>query len=178
MCNGSHLGQWNDNKPYAIYYVSQSLDDAQMKYATTEKEFLVVVFALEKFHPYLINSKVIINFHWSCPIKAFLEEVRLQAPSYSLGASSSRIWLGVRDNASRANVVADHLSHLGAKATPTKKLPKDDSFPDDQLLAISYQTTPWYADLVNFKVCGVMPHGLSYQQKKKFLSDVKYVAQE
>jgi len=35
-----------------------------------------------------------------------------------------------------------------------------------------------YAYLVNFKVCGVMPHGLSYQQRKKCLLDVKYYVQE
>jgi len=44
MCNASDyavgviLGQRKDNKPYAIYYVSQTLDDAQMNYATTEKD--------------------------------------------------------------------------------------------------------------------------------------------
>ena len=43
---------------------------------------------------------------------------------------------------------------------------------------MSHQGTPWYADLVNFKVCGVMPPGLSYQQKKTFLSGVKYFVRE
>jgi len=33
------------------------LNDAKQNYTTTEKEFLVVVFALEKFCPYLLGSK-------------------------------------------------------------------------------------------------------------------------
>jgi len=57
---GAVLGQRKDNKPYAIYYASQALDEAQVNYATTEKEFLAAVFTLEKFRSYLINSKVII----------------------------------------------------------------------------------------------------------------------
>ena len=57
---GAVLGQRKDNKPYAIYYASRALDDTQINFTTTEKEFLTVVFALEKFHSYLINSKVII----------------------------------------------------------------------------------------------------------------------
>ena len=40
--------------------MSQTLDEAQVNYATVEKEFLVIVFALEKFHSYMIDSKVII----------------------------------------------------------------------------------------------------------------------
>jgi len=66
MCNASDyaigvvLGQQKDNKPYAIYYASRTLDGAQVNYATAEKEFSAVVFALEKFRSYLINSKVIV----------------------------------------------------------------------------------------------------------------------
>jgi len=57
---GAVLGQRKDNKSYAIYYASRTLDNAQVNYATTKKEFLAVVFAVEKFRSYLINSKVII----------------------------------------------------------------------------------------------------------------------
>jgi len=56
---GVVLGQKKDNKPYVIHYVSQTLNEAQVNYATTTKKFLVVVFALEKFQSYLINSKVV-----------------------------------------------------------------------------------------------------------------------
>ena len=57
---GAVLGQKKDNKPYAIYYASRTLDEAQVNYATMEKEFLVIVHVLEKFRLYLINSKVIV----------------------------------------------------------------------------------------------------------------------
>jgi len=42
------LVQRKDDKPYAIYYASQTLDDAQMNYATIDKEFLAVAFVLRK----------------------------------------------------------------------------------------------------------------------------------
>jgi len=48
---GAVFGQRKDKRPYAIYYASRTLDQAQVNYATTEKEFLAVVFALEKFWP-------------------------------------------------------------------------------------------------------------------------------
>jgi len=43
-----------------IYYSSKTLNDAQLNYTTTEKKFLVVIFALEKFCPYLLESKTTI----------------------------------------------------------------------------------------------------------------------
>ena len=59
------------------------------------------------------------------------------------------------------NVVADHLTRLGLEVTPSEELPINDSFPNDQLLDISHEATPWYVDLVDFKECGVLPPGLS-----------------
>jgi hypothetical protein len=55
---GAVLGQRIDNQPHVIYYSSRTLNDAQMNYSTTEKEFLAVIFAIEKFRQYLIGSPV------------------------------------------------------------------------------------------------------------------------
>ena len=44
-----------------IHYASKTLDSAQRNYATTEKEFLVVVFACDKFRPYIVDSKVTVH---------------------------------------------------------------------------------------------------------------------
>jgi hypothetical protein len=66
MCDASDyavevvLGQRIDGLPHVIYYASKILNDAQLNYSTTEKELLVVVFALDKFRSYLLGSKVII----------------------------------------------------------------------------------------------------------------------
>ncbi|CAN6554537.1 unnamed protein product [Malus baccata var. baccata] len=55
MCNASDyalgvvLGQRKDKQPHVIYYVSRTLNDAQLNYSITEKELLDVVFALDKF---------------------------------------------------------------------------------------------------------------------------------
>ena len=43
-----------------IYYASKTLDEAQRNYTTTEKELLVVVFALDKFRAYLVGSFIIV----------------------------------------------------------------------------------------------------------------------
>ena len=58
---GAVLGQLYKNMLHVIYYASQTLTDAQLNYATTKKEFLAIVFALEKFCSYLIYSKVIVT---------------------------------------------------------------------------------------------------------------------
>jgi len=64
MCSASDhaigvvLGQQKDKKPYVIYYASKTLNEAQQTYTTTEKALLVVVYAIEKFCPYLLCSKV------------------------------------------------------------------------------------------------------------------------
>jgi hypothetical protein len=46
---GAVLGQTKDRKHHAIAYASKMLTGAQLNYATTEKELLVVVYAIDKF---------------------------------------------------------------------------------------------------------------------------------
>jgi hypothetical protein len=57
---GAVLSQRINKIPHAIYYASRTLNYAQLNYSTTKKEFLAVIFALEKFRLYLIGSKVIV----------------------------------------------------------------------------------------------------------------------
>lgn len=46
-------------------------------------------------------------------------------------------------------------------------------FPDEQLFVLNFVLTPWFANFANFLVCGIMPYNLLYQQKGKFLADIK-----
>ena len=49
-----------EKQAYAIYYISHTLDEAQVNYATTEKELLAMVYAMDKFRSYLVGSKVVV----------------------------------------------------------------------------------------------------------------------
>lgn len=56
---GAVLGQQKDKKPYVVYYASKTLNDKQMN-AIIEKELLIVVLALDKFHSYILGSHIVI----------------------------------------------------------------------------------------------------------------------
>ena len=58
---GAVLGQHREKKSTAIWYASKTLAEAQMNHTTTEKELLALVYALEKFRPYILGSKIVIN---------------------------------------------------------------------------------------------------------------------
>jgi hypothetical protein len=54
------LGQTKDRKHHAIAYASKTLTGPQLNYATTEKELLAIVIAINKFISYLVGAKVIV----------------------------------------------------------------------------------------------------------------------
>ena len=58
---GAVLGQKTNKMFRAIYYASKTFNEAQDNYSTTKKEMLAMVFACEKFKPYILGSHVIIH---------------------------------------------------------------------------------------------------------------------
>ncbi|GJU35912.1 reverse transcriptase domain-containing protein [Tanacetum coccineum] len=57
---GAVLGQRKTKHFQPIHYASKTMTDAQVHYTTTEKELLAVVYAFDKFRPYLVLSKTIL----------------------------------------------------------------------------------------------------------------------
>ncbi|XP_075473288.1 uncharacterized protein LOC142504288 [Primulina tabacum] len=58
---GAVLGKKREKCIHVIYSASMTLSAAQLNYATTEKDLLAVVFALDKFRSYLKGSKVVVH---------------------------------------------------------------------------------------------------------------------
>ncbi|GJV10299.1 reverse transcriptase domain-containing protein [Tanacetum coccineum] len=56
---GAVLGQRKTKHFQPIHYASKTMMDAQEHYTTTEKELLAVVYAFEKFRPYVVLSMTI-----------------------------------------------------------------------------------------------------------------------
>nr|GEV48585.1 reverse transcriptase domain-containing protein [Tanacetum cinerariifolium] len=57
---GAVLGQRKTNHFQPIHYASKTITDAQAHYTTMKKELLAIVYAFEKFRPYLVLSKTIV----------------------------------------------------------------------------------------------------------------------
>ena len=53
-------------------------------------------------------------------------------------------------------MIADHLSRVEQNETEKEETELKENFPDEQLFKVSFQI-PWYADIVNYLACGVVP---------------------
>ena len=81
--------------------------------------------------------------------------------------------LEIKDKKGCDNVIADHLSRVEQNETEKEEAELTENFPDEQLFKVSFQI-PWYADIVNYLACGVVPQEFSYQQKRKLRTDSRY----
>ncbi|KAL4363997.1 hypothetical protein GQ457_04G020360 [Hibiscus cannabinus] len=80
--------------------------------------------------------------------------------------------LEVKDRKGTENQVADHLSRLDNPHNQDRDVEICDSFPDEKIIFAT--TIPWYTDIVNFLVSGIVPPDLSSQGRKKFKHDAKF----
>ena len=143
------------------------MNDAQLNYATTEKELLAIVFAFDKFRPNLIGNSVIVHTDHSA-IKNLMtkKDPKLRLIRWVL--LLQEFDLEIKDKRGSENLVADHLSQLEG---PSKEIQINDDFPDEQLLVIEdKKSVPWFANLVNYLVAKVLSPKFSYQQKKRFFA--------
>jgi len=166
---GAVLGQRLDKLPHVIYYASRTLNDAQLNYTVTEKEFLAIIFALEKFRSYLIGSHVIIYSDHTA-IKHLMAKKDAKSRLLRWILLLQEFDLEIRDKKGCENVVADHLSRL--ETTNPHDQIIDDKFPDEQLFTI--EDNPWFADIVNYLVTEQLPVGWSKSDQSKFRSYVRF----
>ncbi|KAK2369206.1 hypothetical protein QL285_082354 [Trifolium repens] len=167
---GAVLGQRHDKFFHAIYYASKVMTEQQLNYATTEKELLAVVFALEKFRSYLVGSKVVVyTDHVALKYLLTKEESKPRLLRWIL--LLQEFDLEIRDKKAVGNVVADHLSRLENSEITSKEKNIEEEFPDEKLFAISER--PWFADIANFKAGRIVPKGYTWQQKKRLYHEAK-----
>ncbi|XP_070017689.1 uncharacterized protein [Nicotiana sylvestris] len=79
--------------------------------------------------------------------------------------------LEIVDQKGCENQMADQFSRLEEEGRPCDGLEINDSFPDEQLLSVSMNNMPWFADVANFLVTGIVPCELSSNQRKKLKWD-------
>ena len=168
---GAVLGQKREKIFQVIYYASRTLNDAQLNYATTEKELLAIVFAFDKFRPYLIGNKVVVHTDHSA-IKYLMTKKDAKPRLIRWVLLLQEFDVEIKDKKVTENLVADHLSRLeGAR----DDFPVNDEFPDEKLFSIEdKRVVPWFADFVNYLVAKVVPPEFNYQQKKRLFAHLKH----
>ncbi|GJW46540.1 reverse transcriptase domain-containing protein [Tanacetum coccineum] len=108
---GAVLGQCIDGKFKPIYYASKTLNNAQEHYTTTEKELLAVVFAFDKFRPYLILSKTVVYIdHYALKYLFNKQDAKPRLIRWVL--LLQRFNIEIKDKKGAENLAADHLTRL------------------------------------------------------------------
>ena len=157
---GAVLGHRTDKMFKAIYYASKTFNEAQENYSTTEKEMLPIEFACEKFRPYILGSHIIIHTDHAA-IKYLMAKKEAKPRLIRWVLLLQEFDLEIKDKKGCDIVITDHFSRVENPTVQEEEKEISEHFPDEQLFQLSLQS-PWYADIVNFLACGVMPPELSY----------------
>nr|GEY42680.1 DNA-directed DNA polymerase [Tanacetum cinerariifolium] len=133
-----------------IHYASKTMTEAQIHYTTTEKEMLAVVYAFEKFRPYLVLSKSLVYTDHST-LKYLLSKQDAKPRLLWWVLLLQKFDITIRDKKGSENLTVDHLSRL---KNPHKDMLENkdinENFPLETLANLSSGSTLWFADIANF----------------------------
>lgn len=129
-----------DNKNHVVCYASRRCSQAESKLGPTDGELLAIVFAVEKFHPYVAGTKFnVVTDHAAL---VFLQEGKNKNPKLARMAMRLLCYdFTVQHRAGRVHNNADGLSR--ARTAPTPDTPADD------VIATMATTTPDYTPLAD-----------------------------
>ena len=114
---------------------------------------LAIVFALEKFRPYLVGSRVVI-FTDHAVIKHLFTKVDSKPRLITWVLLIQESDIVIKDKKGSENVVADHLSQLKNEEVTKEESEIRGEFPDESLLQAT--TRPWFTDVANYKAIGII----------------------
>ncbi|GJS68802.1 reverse transcriptase domain-containing protein [Tanacetum coccineum] len=148
---GAVLGKHKTKHFQPIHYVSKIMTGSKAHYTTTKKELLAVVYASEKFRPYLVLSKTIVYTDHSA-LKYLLakQDAKLRLLQWILLLQEFDV------------IIRD------------KKEQRISWLTTYQNLKIPTKITPWFADFANYHAGNFVIKGMSSQQKNNFFKNVKH----
>ena len=134
---GAVLGHKVDKVFRAIYYSNKTFNKAQENYSITEKEMLAMVFACEKFRPYILGSHVIIHTDHAA-IKYLMAKKEAKPRLIIWVLLLQEFDMEIKDKKGCDNVIANHLSRVEKTTVKEEENEVAENFPDEQLFQLSF----------------------------------------
>jgi len=161
---GAVLGQEEDKNPYAIYYISKNLSPTELNYTMIEKEFLVVIHAVNKFRHYITGYPVVLYTDHST-IKYLANKPITNGRVTRWLILLQEFDITIKDRPGKENPVADFLSRM---PKPADIAVVEDEFPNEHLFFVTVRT-PWYVDVENYLAVGKLPKHLTPNEWKQIV---------
>nr|GEY40083.1 reverse transcriptase domain-containing protein [Tanacetum cinerariifolium] len=140
---GAVLGKRKTKHFQPIHYASKMMTEAQIHYTMTEKEMLAVVYAFEKFWPYLVLSKSIV-YTDHLALKYLLNKQDAKPRLLRWVLLLQEFDIIILDKKGSENLAAGHLSRF---ENPHKDVLENkdinENFPLETLGSLTSPSTPW-----------------------------------
>jgi hypothetical protein len=137
---------------------------AELNYIVTEREFLAVVYAINKSRHYVTGYPTFVHTDHTT-IKYLMNKPITNARVTIWLLLLQEFDITIVDKLGKENVVADFLSRLHINDDNS---PKNDSFPNEHFFVVSSHS-PWYVDIANYLVARKVPPHLSPRERRKII---------
>ena len=145
---------------YEIYYNSKNLTPTELNYTVTEKEFLAIVHAINKFIHYITGYETFIHTYHSA-ITYLMNKPITNGRITKWLLLLQELNITVLDRPGKQNTIADILSRT---QNDKNDQPIEDKFPDKYIFPISTKS-PLYEDIANYLPIGKIQFHLSPRGK-------------
>ena len=156
---GAVLTQLSKDGPRIISYASRSLTGTETRYSQTEKEALALIWACEKFHPYIYGvpfelitdhkpleviygprSKLCAHIErWVLRMQAYKFKVKYQPGPKNIADPLSRLVSSTENGSKRSSQAEEYVRFVAVSATPsamTTREVEEASATDEELSAV------------------------------------------
>jgi hypothetical protein len=144
--------------------VIKNLSLAELNYTVTEKEFLAMVHAINKFFHYITGYEVFVHTDHSS-IRFLMNKPIINGRVTRWLLLLQKLNISILDRPGKENSVADFLSCIKNECDD---IPIDDSFLDEHLFSVSIDTS-WFSDMSDYLATSKLPSHFSPHEKSRII---------
>ena len=140
------------------------MDPVELNYTVTEKEFLIVIYSINKLRHCITGYPTFVHTDYSS-IRYLMNKPVTNARVTRWLLLLQKFDITIIDKLGKDNVVADFISLI---TNNDDNSAVEDSFLEKHLFAVLVHS-PWYVDIANYLVVGKIPSHLSKRERRRIV---------